>query len=99
NSLIIPLNHRTPRRMVTSSFFQAAENGVSMDNLIAVVIGDIAIVLILSAALGSLAQRFGQPAVIGQILAGILFGPSLLGRLPGHLTDRLFPHAALPVLS
>jgi Kef-type K+ transport system membrane component KefB len=70
-----------------------------MDNLIADVIGDVALVLIVSSLLGSVARRCGQPAVVGQILAGILFGPSVLGHLPGHLTTRLFPHAALPYLS
>lgn len=69
-----------------------------MDNLIADVIGDIALVLIAASLLGALATRLGQPTVAGQIVAGILFGPSLLGRLPGHLTNRLFPHAALPYL-
>jgi Kef-type K+ transport system membrane component KefB len=44
-------------------------------------------------------RRFGQPAVIGQILTGVLFGPSVLGRLPGHLSSHLFPHSALPYLT
>lgn len=70
-----------------------------MDNLIADVIGDIALVLVVSSLLGAVARRLGQPAVIGQIIAGILFGPSLLGRLPGHLSKHLFPHAALPYLT
>jgi K+:H+ antiporter len=70
-----------------------------MDNLVADVIGDIALVLVVSRLLGSLARMAGQPVVIGQILAGILLGPSLLGRLPGHLTSRLFPHAVLPSLN
>lgn len=70
-----------------------------MDNLIADVIGDAALVLIVSSLFGAAARRLGQPAVIGQILAGILLGPSLLGHLPGHLSSRLFPHAALPYLS
>ncbi len=70
-----------------------------MDNLIADVIGDAALVLVVSSLLGAVARRCGQPAVVGQIIAGILFGPSLLGRLPGHLTTRLFPHAALPYLN
>jgi Kef-type K+ transport system membrane component KefB len=70
-----------------------------MDVLIADVIGDVALVLIFSSLLGAIAQRCGQPKVVGQILAGILLGPSLLGRLPGNPTARIFPSAALPVLS
>lgn len=70
-----------------------------MDNLIADVVGDVALILVVSSLLGALARRCGQPTVIGQIVAGILLGPSLLGRLPGHLTVRLFPHAALPYLN
>jgi len=70
-----------------------------VDILIADVIGDIALILVVSSLLGALARRCGQPTVVGQILAGILLGPTLLGRLPGHLTARLFPHAALPYLN
>jgi len=52
-----------------------------------------AIVVILLAArlLGEAAQRFGQPAVIGQLAAGILLGPSLFGFV--CRTQRaVFPH-------
>lgn len=56
------------------------------------------IVLVLAAAwlLGAVARRFGQPAVIGEILAGIALGPTLLGHLAGH---RLFPATMLPSLT
>jgi K+:H+ antiporter len=37
--------------------------------------------------------------VIGQILAGVLLGSNVLGRLPGHLTSHLFPHQVLPYLT
>jgi Kef-type K+ transport system membrane component KefB len=63
------------------------------------VIGDIALVVIVSSLLGLAARRCGQPTVIGQILTGLLLGPSLLGRLPGHLTAHLFPHAVLSPLT
>jgi Kef-type K+ transport system membrane component KefB len=63
------------------------------------VIGDIALVILVSSLLGVLARRCGQPSVMGQILTGVLLGPSLLGRLPGHLTAHLFPHAVLPALT
>jgi Kef-type K+ transport system membrane component KefB len=70
-----------------------------MDGLIAGVLGDVALVLVLSSLLGALARRCGQPRVVGQLLTGILLGPSLLGRLPGHLTSHLFPPAVLPFLT
>ncbi|HET9895058.1 MAG TPA: cation:proton antiporter [Streptosporangiaceae bacterium] len=69
-----------------------------MDNLIADVIGDIALVLVLSSIFGAIARRCGQPAVVGQILSGIALGPSILGRLPGGLTARFFPVQVLPYL-
>jgi len=63
------------------------------------VIGDIALVILVSSLLSALARRCGQPIVIGQIITGVLLGPSLLGRLPGHLTAHLFPHSVLPSLT
>lgn len=69
-----------------------------MDAIIADVIGSVALVLVLSSILGTVAQRIGQPRVIGQILTGILLGPTLLGQLPGDLTSHLFPGTALPTM-
>lgn len=72
---------------------------MSPDVLVATVIGDIAVVVAASAVFGAVARRCGQPSVAGQILAGLALGPSLLGRLPGHLSARLFPPAALAALT
>lgn len=70
-----------------------------MDATIATVIGDIALVFVIASLLGAAARKCGQPAVIGHILTGVLLGPSILGRLPGHLTGHLFPASALPYLN
>ena len=70
-----------------------------MDSVVIAVIGDIALVFVVSALLAAGARRCGQPAVIGQILTGVVLGPSVLGRLPGHLTGHFFPHQALPYLT
>ena len=38
----------------------------------------VSLLLLSARALGELAQRLGQPSVVGEILAGIILGPSLL---------------------
>ncbi|WP_030021820.1 cation:proton antiporter [Streptomyces monomycini] len=69
------------------------------ETVVTVVIGDVALIVLVSWLLGAAARRIGQPAVIGQIAAGIALGPTLLGRLPGNLTDHLFPQEVLPFLT
>jgi Kef-type K+ transport system membrane component KefB len=69
------------------------------DLLIATVLLDVALVLAAGALLGRWVRRLRQPAVIGEILAGIALGPSLLGLLPGNPTAWLFPAEVRPYLS
>jgi Kef-type K+ transport system membrane component KefB len=57
---------------------------------------DLVVILIAARALGTAAQRLGQPQVIGEIMAGIVLGPTLLGHFIGH---RLFPASVLPSLT
>jgi Kef-type K+ transport system membrane component KefB/mannitol/fructose-specific phosphotransferase system IIA component (Ntr-type) len=42
---------------------------------------------------GELARRFNQPAVLGEILAGILLGPTVFGALAPAWSAFLFPQA------
>ena len=60
---------------------------------------DIAIIMIVARVFGRLAMAVGQPPVVGEIIAGIALGPSLLGLLPGDLDGKLFPPEVLPYLS
>jgi len=41
-----------------------------------VLVLQVAVLLAAARALGECAQRLGQPAVVGEILAGIILGPS-----------------------
>ena len=40
---------------------------------------------------GELMQKLGQPSVLGEIFAGILLGPTVLGHFRPHLYAALFP--------
>jgi len=68
-------------------------------HIAALVFIDIAIIMIVARLFGRLAIKVGQPPVVGEILAGIALGPSLLGLLPGDLDGRLFPPDVLPYLN
>jgi hypothetical protein len=57
------------------------------------------VVIILARALGSLFRAFHQPPVIGEIIAGILLGPSVLGRLAPGLASDVLPSAVAPFLN
>ena len=59
----------------------------------------IAVVLLIGILLGWAVKRFRQPAVIGEIAAGIVLGPSVLGLLPGDLPHKIFPTDVRPLLS
>jgi Kef-type K+ transport system membrane component KefB len=54
-----------------------------------------AIVLLTTVACGWLALKVGQARVIGEIIGGILLGPSVLGRFAPHVSSSLFPVSSL----
>src|ERR1039458_4105103 len=59
----------------------------------------VGVVMALSQTLGRLFRRWGQPPVIGEMVAGIVLGPSLLGWLAPQLHEALFPAASLTPLA
>lgn len=57
------------------------------------------IAIIIAARLfGFLLKKMGQPSVIGEIIAGIVLGPSLVGTYFPEFSGFLFPKASLPNL-
>lgn len=59
----------------------------------------IVVVVALARALGSAVRRIGQPRVVGEMLAGLLLGPSLLGRVAPAVSDLVFPSKSLELLN
>jgi Kef-type K+ transport system membrane component KefB/nucleotide-binding universal stress UspA family protein len=49
------------------------------------------LLLVMARSLGLVAQRFGLPSVVGELLAGFVLGPSLLGNIAPGLFESVFP--------
>lgn len=49
------------------------------------------VIVVAARLLGLVAQRVGQPAVVGELAAGLLLGPSVLGKVAPDVSDWLFP--------
>jgi Kef-type K+ transport system membrane component KefB len=58
----------------------------------------LAAVVIAGLALGRLMRYLGQPAVIGEVVAGILLGPSLLGQVAPDTAAYILPRTVAPFL-
>lgn len=60
-------------------------NGSPVDLLLA-----LAVVLVAAQVCGRLAERLGQPRVVGELLAGVALGPSVLGQISHRAESTLF---------
>ena len=56
------------------------------------------VILAVARGVGFLARRIGQPQVVGEMIAGVLLGPSLFGHFAPELQQRLFPQESLKIL-
>jgi len=65
---------------------------------LAILILQIITIIIAARIFGFLLKKIGQPTVIGEILAGILLGPSFIGMYFPEFSNFLFPKPSLPNL-
>ncbi len=77
---------------------QAATTGVTGHPLARLLLA-VAVVVALSKTFGMAVQRIGQPAVVGEIIAGIVLGPSVLGAVWPGGASALVPQVVLPELN
>lgn len=58
----------------------------------------LAVILLTCRVVGAMAKYIGQPQVVGEMIAGVLLGPSLLGLLSPSFSEALFPAESKPLL-
>ncbi len=68
----------------------AAEGATSVSSE-AIFIAELGLLLVVGRLMGEAAQRLGQPAVMGQLIGGLLLGPSVLGMIWPAAQHALFP--------
>lgn len=62
---------------------------------LALLLMQIVAILLVVRLFGFLCSKIGQPVVIGEIIAGIVLGPSLLGTFFPELSNAIFPESSL----
>ncbi|MDP4184739.1 MAG: cation:proton antiporter [Bacteroidota bacterium] len=85
---------------ITSAVQVSAFDGIIKNMLhpLSLLILQIMFIVVISRIIGLLFKRIGQPTVMGEILAGILIGPTLLGTVAPEFTNFLFAKESLPNL-
>ena len=68
---------------------------LSSHEMLVVFLG-IAVLVGVARTLGEFVEKFGQPAVVGELLTGILLGPSIMGAVAPDLIGSLFPRTGPP---
>jgi len=63
-----------------------------------ILIPQLAVIVAAAQIVGRIFRAIGQPPVIGEMLAGILLGPSLLGWIAPEASSALFPPESIPSL-
>lgn len=76
-----------------SLFFETFRHNLS--HPLATLLLQIAVIMVVARLFSWVSKMIGQPAVIGEIIAGIVLGPSLLGMYFPEFSGFLFPAASL----
>lgn len=56
------------------------------------------VILLACRVVGALSRKLGQPQVVGEMIAGVFLGPSLLGLAAPELQQLIFPKESLKIL-
>ncbi|NTV84957.1 MAG: cation/H(+) antiporter, partial [Bacteroidales bacterium] len=67
-------------------------------NIPGILILQLIVIMLIARLMGYLFQLIGQPLVIGEIVAGLVLGPSVLGALSPEISAFLFPERSVDIL-
>lgn len=88
-NIIIPDTGRTQWQEFLDSLVH------NLEHPLAILLAQIVTIILVARFFGLICNKIGQPTVIGEIIAGIVLGPSLIGMYFPEFSDALFPTASL----
>ncbi|MCH5688584.1 cation:proton antiporter [Niabella sp. W65] len=65
----------------------------NLQHPLALLLAQIITIILVAKLLGWICRKIGQPTVVGEMIAGILLGPSLLGMYLPEFSGILFPNS------
>ncbi|HWP34918.1 MAG TPA: cation:proton antiporter, partial [Thermodesulfobacteriota bacterium] len=96
--LVRALGERLPAPAAGLPARAAAAGSGGVDTLLHVLLA-LAVVVLTARLLAALFRLVHQPPVMGEVVAGIVLGPSVLGRLAPDLSAFLWPPQVVPLLA
>ncbi len=95
--LLVSLGNSLQAPLGAGTFGQSAprESGVVLMHVLLALV----VIILCARGLGSVFQRLNQPPVVGEMIAGILLGPSLLGRVAPAASAFILPGSVAPYIS
>ena len=85
----LPISHNTNWVEFTTTLIN------NLGHPLSILLAQILIIVLVARLFGWLFKKIGQPTVIGEILAGILLGPSLVGMYFPEFSHVLFPKESM----
>ena len=82
-----------PAALVLTTMAAFAETGKAAGPSEFLLVAQIVLLIAVGRGLGEIMMRIGQPSVIGELLAGIILGPSLFGWIWPEAQHAIFPKA------
>ena len=88
-NVVIPATGKSQLTAFTETFIH------NLTHPLAILLLQIVVIIFIARLFGLFCKKIGQPAVIGEIAAGIILGPSLLGMYFPEFSTILFPEHSL----
>jgi len=73
--------------------------GPATESTLLKVLIQLCLIIVAARVFGLMFRRIGQPVVVGEIFAGLILGPSLLGKIAPHLSLKIFDPTVSPVFT